>query len=144
MNEELQSTNDELQTINDALRERSTELDQVNDFLESILTSLRAGVIVLDLQMRVLAWNRGSEELWGVRRDEAEGEHLLNLDMGLPMPELRPVVRKALADPSFMTELRVTAVNRRGREVVVRIVCSSLRGHDGKPTGAILVLEQQP
>lgn len=35
--------NEELQNVNDALRERTAELDQVNEFLESILTSLRAG-----------------------------------------------------------------------------------------------------
>lgn len=143
MNEELQSTNDELQTMNDTLRDRSGELDQVNGFLESILTSLRAGVIVLDLEMRVLAWNRGAEELWGVRRDEAEGMHLLNLDIGLPLPELRPVVRQALADGSFTTQVKVDAVNRRGRDVHVRIVCSSLRSRAGEPNGAILVMEQQ-
>jgi two-component system CheB/CheR fusion protein len=140
-NEELQSTNDELQNINDALRERTTELDHVNAFLESILTSLRAGVVVLDLQMTVLAWNRGAEELWGVRRDEAEGEHLLNLDIGLPVAELRSVVRSALSDVTFMDEVKVSAVNRRGREVVVRVVCSSLRGNSGEPSGAILVME---
>nr|WP_235921608.1 CheR family methyltransferase [Lentzea tibetensis] len=144
MNEELQSTNDELQTINDALRDRSSELDQVNEFLESILTSLRAGVIVLDLEMRVLAWNRGAEELWGVRRDEAEGEHLLNIDAGLPLAELRPVVRQALSDPAFMTDVRLPAVNRRGRAVTIRAVCSSLRANDGSPSGAILVMEQLP
>jgi two-component system CheB/CheR fusion protein len=143
MNEELQSTNDELQTINDALRERTGELDRVNEFLESILTSLRAGVIVLDLQMRVLAWNRGAEELWGVRRDEAEGEHLLNLDIGLPVADLRPVVRSALSDGAFMEEVKLSAVNRRGREVVIRVVCSSLRANGADPDGAILVMEQQ-
>jgi two-component system CheB/CheR fusion protein len=143
MNEELQSTNDELQTINDALRERTTELDRVNEFLESILTSLRAGVIVLDMQMRVLAWNRGAEELWGVRRDEAEGEHLLNLDIGLPVAELRPVVRAALSDGTFIEEVKVVAVNRRGREVHIRVVCSSLRETNGDPGGAILVMEQR-
>jgi two-component system CheB/CheR fusion protein len=142
MNEELQSTNDELQTINETIRDRTGELDQVNDFLESILTSLRAGVIVLDTGMRVIAWNRGAEDLWGARRDEAEGEHLLNLDIGLPLPELRPVVRQALTDAAFLTEMRVTAINRKGREVVVRVVCSSLRSNTGEPNGAILVMEQ--
>ena len=34
MNEELQSTNEELETINDELRQRSVELNEVNDFLE--------------------------------------------------------------------------------------------------------------
>ena len=101
MNEELQSTNDELQAINDTLRERSVELDEVNDFLESILTSIQSGIVVVDAEMRVLAWNRGAEELWGLRPDEAPGQHLLNLDIGLPMAELQPAVRGALQDAEF-------------------------------------------
>ncbi|WP_371927661.1 PAS domain-containing protein [Lentzea sp. HUAS12] len=143
MNEELHSTNDELQTINDVLRERSSELDRVNGFLESVLTSLRAGVVVLDPQLRVLAWNRGAEDLWGLRREEAEGEHLLNLDIGLPVAELRPVVRPALSDPAFSGEVELTAVNRRGRTVLVRVVCTPLRRGGGGPAGAILVMEQR-
>ena len=92
MNEELQSTNDELQTINDALRERTRELDRVNEFLESILTSLRAGVIVLDPQMRVLAWNRGAEEMYGWSAEEALGQsapELLKTLAAVPLEQIQ-------------------------------------------------------
>jgi two-component system CheB/CheR fusion protein len=144
MNEELQSTNDELQTINDALRDRSVELDELNDFLESVLTSIQAGIVVIDTEMRVKAWNRGAEDLWGVRREEAEGTHLLNLDIGLPLTELRPAVRDALADAGFQTELKLNAINRRGRSAVVRLLCSALRAADGQSHGALLLMEEAP
>jgi two-component system CheB/CheR fusion protein len=144
MNEELQSTNDELQTINDALRDRSVELDELNDFLESVLTSIQAGIVVVDAEMRIKAWNRGAEDLWGVRREEAEGTHLLNLDIGLPLTELRPTVRDALAEPGFHAELNLNAVNRRGRPTVVRLVCSSLRASNGQSQGALLLMEEMP
>src|SRR3954447_12422447 len=66
MNEELQSTNDELQTINDELRDRTNDLDNVNAFLEAILTSLQAGVAVVDHDMHVRIWNRRAKDLWGL------------------------------------------------------------------------------
>ena len=141
MNEELQSTNDEFQATNDTLRDRSTELNRVNDFLQSILAGINAGVIVIDQEMRILAWNTGAEELWGVRADEAEGLHLLNLDVGLPMAELRPTVRDALADPSYVGELQLDAVNRRGRSITLRLVCSPLTASDGTINGALLMME---
>jgi two-component system CheB/CheR fusion protein len=144
MNEELHSTNDELQTINDTLRDRSLELDELNDFLESVLSSVRAGMVVIDLEMRVKAWNRGAEDLWGVRREEAEGTHLLNLDIGLPLTELRPVVRDALADVESHAELTLDAINRRGRAVVVRLLCNALRGVNGQSQGALLLMEETP
>ncbi|GAB3564377.1 PAS domain S-box protein [Amycolatopsis endophytica] len=142
-NEELQSTNDELQTINNTLRDRTTELDDLNEFLESILTSLQAGVVVVDQQMRVVAWNAGAEDLWGLRRNEVEGEHLLNLDIGLPVADLRPMVRPALADPAYFERITMDAVNRRGRAVVLRVACGALRNRRGDSTGAILVMEAQ-
>jgi two-component system CheB/CheR fusion protein len=142
MNEELQSTNDELQTINDALRERSLDLDEVNEFLESVLTSIHAGIIVIDSEMRIKAWNRGAEDLWGVRREEAEGTHLLNLDIGLPVADLRPVVREALADAGYYAEQMFEAVNRRGRTTVVRLLCGALRSSNGESHGALLMMEE--
>ncbi|HEV7979247.1 CheR family methyltransferase [Amycolatopsis sp.] len=143
MNEELQSTNDELQAINDTLRERSVELDGVNDFLESILTSIRAGVIVVDQEMRVTVWNRGAEDLWGLRREEVDGVHLLSLDVGFPLADLRQMLGSALADPSFTTDVQVSAVNRRGREIDVRLVCSALRTTAGVSQGALLLMEHR-
>jgi two-component system CheB/CheR fusion protein len=141
MNEELQSANDELQSTNEAVRERSTELNDVNDFLEAVLTAFTSGVIVVDLEMRILAWNAAAQELWGVRSDEAEGQHLLNLDVGLPADVLRPLVREALTDPGQTSEARLNAVNRRGRAIVVRLLCSALRSADGKQRGALLTME---
>ncbi|MCE6995455.1 PAS domain S-box protein [Saccharothrix sp. S26] len=141
MNEELQSTNDELQAINDALRERSVELDEVNDFLESVLTSIRSGVVVVDGEMRVVAWNFGAEDLWGLRQDEAVGQHLLNLDIGMPVAELRPTVRAALQDLHFAETKTMAAVNRRGKRISLRVHCGPLRTPGGEIRGGILLME---
>ncbi len=142
-NEELQSTNDELQAINDTLRERSVELDEVNDFLEAVLTSIRSGVVVVDMEMRVVAWNLGAEELWGLRQHEAIGQHLLNLDIGLPVSELRPTVRSALQDVDFEATTTLRAVNRRGRKITLRLHCAPLRSPAGEIQGGILLMEPQ-
>ncbi|ADJ45375.1 PAS domain-containing sensor protein [Amycolatopsis mediterranei S699] len=109
-----------------------------------MLTSIQAGIVVIDTEMRIKAWNRGAEDLWGVRREEAEGTHLLNLDIGLPLTELRPAVRDALADAGFQTELTLKAINRRGRPAVVRLLCSALRSTGGQSQGALLLMEETP
>jgi two-component system CheB/CheR fusion protein len=142
MNEELQATNDELQTINDQLQDRTTDLDKINAFLEAILASLNAGVTVLDKDLQVQLWSRQAEELWGLRRDEAIGQHFLNLDIGLPMDQLRPLIRDVLLDNSTPQELTFSAVNRRGRSVDIRFACHAL-AEDGEEStrGAILVME---
>jgi chemotaxis methyl-accepting protein methylase len=69
MNEEMQATNEELHTINDELHLRTLELNDTNAFLNSILSSLQDGVIVVDRQFSILSWNEAIEELWGLRSD---------------------------------------------------------------------------
>jgi two-component system CheB/CheR fusion protein len=143
MNEELQSTNDELQSINEQLRDSTDKLDASNAFLEAVLTSLRAGVAVVNGELHVREWNRRAEDLWGLRRAEAVGQHLLNLDIGLPTDQLRPLIRQALADGGQTQELRVSAINRRGRSILVRVMCSPLASDGGPVDGAILVMDEE-
>jgi two-component system CheB/CheR fusion protein len=143
MNEELQSTNDELHSINDQLHLSTEQLDNANTFLETVLTSLRAGVAVVDSDLRVRSWNRRSEDLWGLRAAEVIGQHFLNLDIGLPFEQLRSVLRTASAKDGAAGEVTLSAVNRRGRTITVRVACTPLhtRRAEDPAQGAIVVME---
>ncbi|OBF53262.1 chemotaxis protein CheR [Mycobacterium sp. 852002-50816_SCH5313054-b] len=141
MNEELQSTNDELQTINDTLHERSVELDDTKNFLDSLINSVQPGMVVVDREMRVVVWNRGCEDLWGLRADEATGTRLTGLDIGLPLDSVRPLIGNAFVDPDSSGETVVDAVNRRGRPARVRVVCTSFRSAEGTVGGALMLME---
>ena len=142
MNEELQSTNEELHTTNEELRLRSDELNSVNRFLEAILTSLRTGVIVLDQELRITAWNERSQDLWGLRPDEVKGQHFLNLDIGLPVAELKSSIRACVNGETEAKELVLSARNRRGRDIGCKVICTPLSA-DGSPVrGTILLIEE--
>jgi two-component system, chemotaxis family, CheB/CheR fusion protein len=144
MNEEMQSTNEELQTINDELGLRTAELNQLNAFLEAIWAGLGGAVVVLDPDLRVLVWNHGSEDLWGVRQDEVQGQHFLNLDIGLPVDQVRPALRQAMSGENGAGTTLVDATNRRGRPVRCRVTCSPLVASDRSVRGVIVVVEPQP
>ncbi|BBX16507.1 hypothetical protein MDUV_13670 [Mycolicibacterium duvalii] len=141
INEELQSTNDELHTINEALRERSLELDEATAFTESLTGSIRMGLAVVDRQMRVMLWNRKCEELWGLRRDEALGVPLSNLDIGLPTEAVKPLLGRVFVDAGSIEEMTVDAVDRRGRSTRIRLMCTAFRGTDDSVNGAVLLME---
>jgi two-component system CheB/CheR fusion protein len=143
MNEELQSTNDELHTINDALRERSLELDESKSFVDSLVTSIHLGMVVVDREMDVVVWNRGCEQLWGLRADEAVGVPLASLDIGLPIAEVKPLIGKAFVDPETTGETVVDAINRRGRPTRVRVTCTAFRASQSSVNGALLLMEPQ-
>jgi len=88
----------------------------------------------------VQVWNAHSSELWGLRSDEAEGESLLDLDLGLPVEKLGGALRAVLNGESRV-ELRLEATNRRGRPIDCRIVALPLsEGPD--VSGTILLMEE--
>ena len=123
-------------------RERTIDLNAVNAFLESILVSVQAGVVVLDQELRVRAWNTHASELWGLRADEVHGQHFVNLDIGLPTDALLPLVRATLAGDPPEREVVVQATNRRGRTIECRVTCSPLLSATNEIDGAIVLMEE--
>jgi two-component system, chemotaxis family, CheB/CheR fusion protein len=138
-NEELQSTNEELKTMNDELNDRSLDLNEVNAFLNAVLGSIQSGVVVVDKDLVITAWNEGAHELWGLRGDEVVGQHFLNLDIGLPVADLRPPLRETLGGVDGR-ELRIPARNRRGRDVDMHISLMPLVGPDEQARGVIMLM----
>jgi two-component system CheB/CheR fusion protein len=139
MNEELQSTNEELSTINDELQQRTDELNETNAYLEGILGSLSAAVVVLDRDFAIRGWNQGARELWGLIEDEVNGKNFLDLDIGLPVAQLRTPIRRVFAGESPQL-VSLPAVNRRGRQIETRIGATAL-GPDDDVRGVILMME---
>ena len=140
MNEELQSTNEELQEINDIARAYTRELDSANHFLESIFTGLGHRVIVIDRAMSVLLWNRGAEELWGVRADEAINNALPKLDIGLPFDVIQKDIGAILAEKETLVDRELTATNRRGKKVDLRVRLAPLMARDDSGVGGVIIL----
>jgi two-component system CheB/CheR fusion protein len=96
---------------------------------------------VLDAELRVTAWNEGAYDLWGLRGDEVQGQHFMNLDIGLPLDDLRTALRRVLGGSDVEQPIRVEATNRRGRTIVCRIRLSPLADGDAPPRGLILFME---
>jgi PAS domain S-box-containing protein len=139
MNEELQSTNEELEAMNDELRDRTDEALQANSFLSSILSSVEQAVIVVDPELRILKWSPAASEVWGLREDEVEGHHLLNLDIDVPVGELRESIREVLVGSS-PDPVRLDGNNRRGQAVRFEVTFTRLRSHLDELQGVILVM----
>ncbi|WP_055699223.1 MULTISPECIES: CheR family methyltransferase [Streptomyces] len=139
-NEELQSGNEELETMNEEMRVRSEELDEARAFLEAVVGSIAAGVVVLDAGKQVKCWNRGAADLWGLRADETVGEAFFALDFGLPAESLQPVIQECLETGRRTGPVNIPATNRRGRAISCAVVCTPFDGHNG---GVVLLMEEQ-
>jgi two-component system CheB/CheR fusion protein len=142
MNQELESTNQELGTMNEEMGRRSSDVDEVNAFLETILTSLGVGVVVLDGEQTVRVWNAAATELWGLRADEAEGRDFLGLDIGLPLDGAKAALGSVVADGDERAEVTLDATDRRGRPIRCHLTFLPLGGDDGRgPSGAIILMD---
>ncbi|MEU0876446.1 PAS domain-containing protein [Nocardia brasiliensis] len=140
-NEELQSGNEELETMNEEMRIRTDELDETRAFLEGVLSSVAACVVVLDDQLRVRSWNRGAEDMWGLRADEVQHQVFFTLDFGLPTQLLHESIQRCLKSAHRYGPVEIAAINRIGRTITCAVTCSPL---EGNPDGVVLLVEEVP
>ncbi|HTE54599.1 MAG TPA: CheR family methyltransferase [Kofleriaceae bacterium] len=144
INEELRSANEELEGANQALRMHEGELNQANGFLNAVLSSLRAGLAVLNEDLIVGAWNDLAVEMWGLRAEEVVGRAFVALDIGLPVGDLIGPIRAFIAQPNGKNESRdliMKAVNRRGRSFDCRLVISRLAPDGERGKGVCILME---
>ena len=81
----------------------------------------------------------------GVRTDQAVGQFLFNLDIGLPVEDLRPTLRLVLTeDGSDQPVQLVRAINRRGRSIDVQVTISPLyQDAESQTSGAIILMDSR-
>jgi two-component system CheB/CheR fusion protein len=67
----------------------------------------------------------------------------LNLDIGLPVAELRSAIRSVLAGSPEPEEVTLPATSRRGKPIECHVSISPLRAGDRSVGGAILLMEER-
>ncbi|HEY2071698.1 MAG TPA: PAS domain-containing sensor histidine kinase [Rhizomicrobium sp.] len=84
----------QLQTQRTELVEASHQIDMRRRFTEAVLAGVSAGVIGLDGDGRITIVNRAAARLLNAAHEEIEGRHYSEA-----VPELAPLIRKALGEP---------------------------------------------
>jgi len=114
--------------------------DEREQFIRSVVESLNEGLVVLDLQGRVVTWNRAVEERYGIPANEVLGKNFLDqfpnyLLEGLAEP-LRRLIRGEI--DHILLESVTHETLRKGR--VVQHLKGSLLLQNGRPAGAVLLI----
>jgi two-component system CheB/CheR fusion protein len=139
-NEELRSANEELEATNEELRRHSDEFSEYREHAEATLRGLDAGVIVIDPDLKVLSWNRWSENVWGLREEEALGQPFVSLDIGLPVQQLASSLR-ATVENAKSSEVVLEARDRRGRALRCRVKLAPLVHENRSTRGVVIMVE---
>jgi two-component system CheB/CheR fusion protein len=127
--------------MNEELRQRGMDLSRSNIFLGGILKSVPLAVIVLDEQLQVELWNDVAADLWGLRADEVQGKHFFGLDIGLPVEQLKQPIAGLMRRGEQHFEADIDAMNRRGRQIRVRVQCVSI-GAPEHGAGIIMLMQE--
>lgn len=143
-NHALREDISELKTINDELRRRTDELNLVAIFLESVVTSLRGAVVVIDTRGTVRIWNPQAERLWGIRRRDAMGSPFAALDLRTDRELLAPHIDAALRGERDDDEHLIAVRRQDGSVATLAVSATPLLGPGGTVHGATLLFAERP
>ena len=123
-----------------SLREKAEELQRHTEYNQNILESMDAGILVLDLESRVVRWNRALETLYGRRRADVLGRAL---DEIFPEPFL-DALRGSLVlggseDVANIYKLHLQTAD--GRAVIVNASIAPFEVGPGERRGTVLILD---
>jgi two-component system, NtrC family, sensor kinase len=119
-----------------SLEQKAVQVARLKDFSENIVESLNVGVLAVDLEGMVEAWNSRMEQLIGVTRSNAVGQPL---DTILP-PELVQEIA-ARGDQEQVTGIYKHRLNHQGRSVVLNVSITPLVGKAGERIGRLLLFD---
>src|SRR6266513_4018651 len=102
MNEELQSTNEELQTskeelqsLNDELQRKLEELDNANSDLQNVFQSTQVATVFVDQHLRIKRYTPAISQLVHLSERDV-GRHLIDAAPDLAPPEIVADIEGAL------------------------------------------------
>jgi PAS domain S-box-containing protein len=127
------------------LQVKASELQRLQEFNENIVESLDSGLIVEDLQGRVLRWNRALSDMYGLSATEAIGHKLEEVFDGPFVEALRAAQRDAPAGASLYRVPLAGRAARAGERLRVNIATAPLRAPTGRfgasTVGTIIIIE---
>ena len=119
-----------------SLEQKALEVARLKDFSENIVESLNVGVLAIDLEGTVEAWNTRMEQLFGVARNDAVGRPLSEL---LP-PELVQEIA-ARGDEEQVTGIYKHRLVHQGKSVVINVSITPLVGKSAERIGRLLLFD---
>ncbi|HSD65239.1 MAG TPA: PAS domain S-box protein, partial [Vicinamibacteria bacterium] len=123
-----------------SLHEKAEELRGLKEYNENILESLDSGIVVLDLESRVVRWNRAMEALFGRGRQDVLGRPLDAVFPGSFLEALRgALVLGHDEEIAHIYKLHLPSAD--GRSLMVNVSVAPFQSAPGERHGTILILD---
>jgi PAS domain S-box-containing protein len=119
-----------------SLEQKASEIARLKDFSENIVESLNVGVLAVDLEGMVEAWNSRMEQVFGVPRDAAVGQPLGSL---LPADLASEIASRD--DQEQITGIYKHRLQSQGRLLILNVSITPLVGKSGERIGRLLLFD---
>ena len=119
-----------------SLEQKALEVARLKDFSENIVESLNVGVLAIDLEGTVEAWNTRMEQLFGVARNDAVGHPLSEL---LPPELVQEIATRG--DEEQVTGIYKHRLVHQGKSVVINVSITPLVGKSAERIGRLLLFD---
>jgi PAS domain S-box-containing protein len=120
---------------------KADEIERLRQFGDSVVESLSDGLVVVDLDDRVLRWNKRLEVLTGIDRGKAVGRRLTALFARGFVDTLHSVRRESKTGETLYRVPLTTGHGDEKRALLVNLGVAPFQTSDGSQAGWILVLE---
>ena len=123
-----------------SLREKADELQSLTEFNENILESMESGILVLDLEGRIVRWNRSMESLYSRRREEVLGRSVDDILPASFLEALRgSMVLGRHEEIAHIYKLHLPTGD--GRSAMVNVSIAPFQVGSGERHGTVLILQ---
>jgi len=130
--EELQSTNEELTTVNEELQNRNLELTQVNDDITNLLVSANLPIIMLGNDLRIRRFTPHAEKMFNLIATDV-GRSIIDINLNPKTPDIGSLITDVI-DSVTPKEIEVKDNNGRWYSIWIR----PYRTTDNKIDGAVI------
>lgn len=113
--------------------------DNAQESLQTILGPFPLAIIKLDLEQRVLDWNKAAEHLFGWTKEEVLGEPLPILPDEDDAVMFKNAVERVLKG-EVLTDMEIIRINKAGKPVYVNLSLARLLDAAGEVQGTISVI----
>ena len=126
-----------LQQTDKILKEKDTDLAELQTFYKNVANSMSSGLLTTDLKGHITSFNRAAEDITGYLFEEIRGRiwyEIFNLE------EIRSVFNK-LEMLRIPFRFEGSYVRKDGAKLVLGITITSLKNESGETTGAIGIFQ---
>ena len=126
----------DLVTYQVALEEKNAELEQAQQFIESVLSSMHDVLVVADIDGRIQRVNASLERLVGKSGDALKGQPLATLFPPSAAPMVSEFPQKIRS--GNLVDCEISMLDADGNEALMAVTCKAHYAHDGRLLGSVL------